>query len=54
MKRPWIGGEDLHNFHWTKRISSRKGDEKIGEEGVLGSSSCVIFSWERQEKDDES
>jgi hypothetical protein len=43
MKRPSIGGEDFHNFHWTKKTSSRRGDEKLGEEDVLGSSSCVIF-----------
>jgi hypothetical protein len=39
MKRPWIGRKDFHNFHWTKRISSRKGHEKLRDnefvEGLL-------------------
>jgi hypothetical protein len=43
MRRPWIREEDFHNFHWTKKTSSKRGDEKLGEEGVWGSSSCVIF-----------
>jgi hypothetical protein len=43
MKRPWIKGKDFHNFHWTKRTSSRKGHEKLGEEDVWGYFSCVIF-----------
>jgi hypothetical protein len=43
MRRPWIGGKDFHNFHWTKKISSR-GHEKLGEEEFVGGSSfCVIF-----------
>jgi hypothetical protein len=36
MKRPWIGGKDFHNFHWTKKTSSRKGHEKLGEEFLRG------------------
>jgi len=29
MKRPLIGGRDFHNFHWTRRIGSRKGHGKL-------------------------
>jgi hypothetical protein len=43
MRRPWIGGKDFHNFHWTKRTSSRRGHERLREEDVWGSFSCVIF-----------
>jgi hypothetical protein len=43
MRASWIGVKDFHNLQWTKRTSSRKGDEK-GEKGVFwGSYSCVIF-----------
>ncbi len=35
MRRPWIGGKDFHNFHWTKRTSSRRGD-KLGKNEFLG------------------
>jgi hypothetical protein len=30
MKRPLIGGKDFHNFYWTMRTSSRKGNGKLG------------------------
>jgi hypothetical protein len=30
MRRPWIRKKDFQNFHWTKRISSRRGYEKLG------------------------
>jgi hypothetical protein len=43
MRRPWIGMKDLHNFHWTKRTSSRRGHEKLGGRVFGGFSSCVIF-----------
>jgi hypothetical protein len=29
MKRPLIRGKDFHNFHWTRRISSRRGHGKL-------------------------
>jgi hypothetical protein len=53
MRRPWIGGKDFHNFHWTKRISSRRGHAKLGEKDVWGFFLCY-FSWEGKEKDHES
>jgi hypothetical protein len=43
MKRPWIGGKDFHNFHWTKRTSLRKGHEKLREEKFLGGLLFVFF-----------
>jgi hypothetical protein len=52
MKRPWIGGKDFHNFHWTKRTSSRRGHEKLGEEEFVGVFFLCYFSWEGEEKDD--
>jgi hypothetical protein len=54
MKRPWIGNKDFHNFHWTKRTSSRRGHEKLGEEELMGVFLLCDFSWEGEEKDDES
>jgi hypothetical protein len=36
MRRPWIREKDFHNFHGTKRTSSRKGHEKLREEEFLG------------------
>jgi hypothetical protein len=36
MRRPWIGGEDFHNFHWKKRISLRRGQKKLREEEFVG------------------
>jgi hypothetical protein len=41
MKRPLIGVKDFHNFHWTKRISSRRGYGKLGESVVHGIKRCV-------------
>jgi hypothetical protein len=35
MRRPWIRGKDFHNFHWTRKTSSRRGHEKIREEKFL-------------------
>jgi hypothetical protein len=43
MRRPWIGRKDFHNFHWTKRISSTRDDEKLGEEEFLGGLLLVSF-----------
>jgi hypothetical protein len=43
MRKPWIGGKDFHNFHWTKRISSRKGHEKLGEEEFVGGLFVLFF-----------
>jgi hypothetical protein len=43
MRRPWIGRKDFINFHWTKKISSKKGHEKLGKGGVREVSYCVIF-----------
>jgi hypothetical protein len=54
MKRPWITGEDFHNFHWTKRTSSRRGQEKLREEEFVGVFFLCDFSWGGEEKDDES
>jgi hypothetical protein len=31
MKRPSIGVKDFHNFHWTRRTSSRRGYGNLGE-----------------------
>jgi hypothetical protein len=36
MRGPWIGRKDFHNFHWTKKTNSKKGDEKSGKEEFLG------------------
>jgi hypothetical protein len=55
MRRPWIRGKDFHNFHWTKRTSSKKGHEKLGGEEFLGKVFFLCyFFWKREEKDDES
>jgi hypothetical protein len=54
MKRPWIGGKDFHNFHWTKRTSSRRCHEKLGEKEFGRVLFLCYFSWEGEEKDDES
>jgi hypothetical protein len=43
MRRPWIRGKDFHNFHWTKRTSSRRGHEKLGEEEFGGGLFLVLF-----------
>jgi hypothetical protein len=40
MRRPWIKGKDFLNFHWTKKISSRRGREKLGKRGV-----AEVFFW---------
>jgi hypothetical protein len=53
MKRPCIGGKDFFNFHWTKKISSRKGREKLGKRKVQQVFFRCDFSWEREEKEDE-
>jgi hypothetical protein len=29
MRRSLIGGKKFHNFHWTRKTSSRKGHEKV-------------------------
>jgi len=50
MRRPWIGGKDFHNFHWTKRTSSRRGHEKLGGEEFLGGLFLMLFFWRRGEK----
>jgi hypothetical protein len=54
MTRPWIEGNYFHNFHWTKRTNSRRDHEKFGEEKFMGVFFLCYFSWEREEKDDES
>jgi hypothetical protein len=43
MRRPWIGRKNLHNFHWTKRTSSRRGHEKLGGKEFLGGLLLVLF-----------
>jgi hypothetical protein len=35
MRRPWIGREDFINFYGTRKTSSRKVFEKLGEEEFL-------------------
>jgi hypothetical protein len=45
MRRPWIGGKDFHNFYWTKKISSRRGDEKF--EQFLGGLLLASFFFGR-------
>jgi hypothetical protein len=42
MRTPWIGGKKFHNFHWTKRTSSKKGHKKKGR-GVLEGLLLVLF-----------
>jgi hypothetical protein len=54
MKRPWIRGKHFPNFHWTKRIISRRGHEKLGQEEFVGGLFLCYFSGEGEEKDDES
>jgi hypothetical protein len=54
MKRPWIRGEDFLNFHGTRRISSKRVLEKLGGKEFLGVFSLCDFSWEGEEKDEES
>ncbi len=44
----------FHNFHWTKRTNSRRGNEKLGEEEFLGGILFVFFLGGGEEKDDES
>jgi hypothetical protein len=46
MRRPWIGRKDFHNFHWTKKTSSRRRFWGVFLKGD--------FSREEEEKDDES
>jgi hypothetical protein len=47
MRRPLIRKKDFHNFHWTRRTSSRRGHGKCGGEEFL---SCV-FSLEEEENE---
>jgi len=42
MKRPLIGGRDFHNFHWTKKTSSKRGHGKL-ERKEFFLLSCVFF-----------
>jgi len=48
MRRPWIGGKDFHNFHWTKRTSSRRGPKKLGGKEFLGGLLLVLFFLEKR------
>jgi hypothetical protein len=43
MRRPWIGRKDFHNFHWTKKTSSRNGHEKLEEEKWVRGLLLVLF-----------
>jgi hypothetical protein len=43
MRRPWIKGKDFHNFHWTKKTSSRRGHEKLGEKEFVRGLLLVLF-----------
>jgi hypothetical protein len=43
MRRPWIGGKNFHNFHLTKKTSSRRGHEKLEEEEFLRGLFLVLF-----------
>jgi hypothetical protein len=43
MRRPWIEGNYLQNFHWTKRTNSRRGHEKLGEKEFVGGLLLVLF-----------
>ncbi len=54
MRRPWIGGKDFFNFHWTKKTSLRRGHEKLGKGGVRKVFFLCDFSWEGEEKENES
>ncbi len=48
MMRPLIGRKDFHTFHWTKKISSRKGHGKLGWEEFLF---YLMFSLEKEENE---
>jgi hypothetical protein len=41
MRRPLIGRKDFHNFHWTRRTSSRRGNGKLEKEKFF--LFCVFF-----------
>jgi hypothetical protein len=41
MRRPLIGRKDFHNFHWTRRTNSRRGNGKLEREEFF--LSCVFF-----------
>jgi len=44
MRRPWIGGKDFHNFHWTMRTNSGSGHEKLRGKEFWGKFfSYVVF-----------
>jgi hypothetical protein len=43
MKRPWIEGKTIHNFHWTKRTNSGRGHEKLREEEFVGGFLLMLF-----------
>jgi hypothetical protein len=42
MKRPLIRGKDFHNFHWTRKTSSKRGHGKLGR-FLFFFVSCVFF-----------
>jgi hypothetical protein len=46
MKRPLIGGNDLHNYHWTRRTSLRRVIGSFAEKVKL---SC--FFWEEEKNE---
>jgi hypothetical protein len=35
MRGPLIGRKDFHNFHWIRKINSRKGHEKLDKKKVF-------------------
>ncbi len=51
IRRPWIRRKDFINFHWTKKISSKKGHEKLGKKGVREVFFLCDFPWEGEKKE---
>jgi hypothetical protein len=48
MRRPWIRGKNFHNFHCTKRISVRRGHEKLAGEELWGGLLLGLFFLEKE------
>ncbi len=48
MTRPLIRRKNFHNFHWTKKTSSRRGHEKLEEIRELY---IMCFLWEEEENE---
>jgi len=35
MRRPLIRRKDFHNFHWTKKTSSKRVMKRLGKRGFI-------------------